>query len=70
MHFLKGITHLMITSKFVELTFEDQSTKQFLFGSKRLCPEVQHTKESDILIEHFIAKDLLNSIVFGLDLPF
>jgi hypothetical protein len=70
MHFLKGITHLVITPKFVELTFEDQSTRQFLFGSKRLCPEVQHTKESNILIEHFIAKDLLNSIVFDLDLPF
>lgn len=69
MHFPKGITHLLITPKFAELTFEDQSTKQFLFGSKRLCPEVQHTKESDMLIEHFIARDLLNSIIFEIEFP-
>lgn len=63
MCFKKNISHLLFTMNFIEITYEDKSAEQFYFGSKRLRPDVTREQGNKaILVEHFIAMDILNKI--------
>lgn len=69
--FPKNISNLLITTEFVELTYEDNKTQRYYFSSKRL--HINLAKEPGkplILIEHFIAMDILHSINMYFVLPF
>lgn len=69
--FPKNISNLLITTEFVELTYEDNKTQRYYFSSKRL--HINLAKELGkplILIEHFIAMDILHSINMYFVLPF
>lgn len=71
MQFPKGIKHLLITSKSVELTYEDNEERIISFNSKKICPKITTpTKPTHSLIEHFVAHDILMSIVSLKELPF
>lgn len=71
MQFPKRIRRLLVTDKSVELTYEDNEERIISFSSKKICPEITTpTKPTHLPIEHFVAYDILMSIVSLKELPF